>query len=115
MANIKPTTKKKAVAVIKAENTDVKVPETKKYLFRFLATVSNLNIGNVVFSDKEVIIYSTTALNQVEAKNKFSLWVKNKMGNDQNNFNMFFHAVFGKEVVMEQVEDGAIKKIRLPL
>ena len=112
----KTTTKKKAVsAVHKDDDTEIKKPEQKQYFFRFLATVSNLNIGNVVFSNKEVIIYSTTAKNQMEAKDKFAMWVKGKMGNDQGNFNMFFRAVFGKEVMMEQVEDGAIKKVHLPL
>ena len=115
----KTTTKKKATA-IKATKlvsiADEHPSETKSfYLFRFITTVSNLNIGNVIFSDKEVIIYSTTALSQQEAKNKFSAWVKEKMGNDQNSFNMFFKAVFGNSVVMEQVEEGATKRITLPL
>lgn len=115
----KTTTKKKATTKTQEETPvaveEVKAPAQKTYLFRFLATVSNLNIGNVVFSDKEVIIYSTTARNQQEAKNQFAVWVKGKMGNDQNNFNMFFRAVFGKTVTMEQVESGLTKRIKLPL
>lgn len=111
----KKTTSKATKAVAVEEQPKAVIQERKSYLFRFLTTVSNLNIGNVVFSDKEVIVYSTLAQTQQEAKNKFAVWVKEKMGNDQDAFNMFFRAVFGNSLVMEQVEDGATKRITLPL
>lgn len=93
-----------------------KEEDIKIYNFKFITTCNNLNIGNVVFDGKKVIIFeieTDTYQRAVEAmKNKYIA----QFNGSKDVYNQFIRTVFGTEMIVEVSPADQIgrEKVEIP-
>lgn len=79
--------------------------------YRFISTISRLNISNVVFDNIKVVIYETTANDKYEAILEFRDKIMSNFANGvRENFDKFMIAVFGEHdnVILEEISINSV-------
>lgn len=74
--------------------------------YRFLSTISHLNISNVIFDDINVVVYETYTFNKDEAISNFKACIMDNFAQGSTNmYNNFITAVFGSNsnIILEEV------------
>lgn len=74
--------------------------------YRFISTISRLNISNIIFDNIKVVIYETTANNKHEAITEFRDKIMSNFANGvRESFDKFMIAVFGEHdnVILEEI------------
>ena len=94
---------------IKEEVSPVK--NTLKH-YRFITTINNVNIGNVIFDNRNVVVFECDAHSQKEAINIYKKAIITRFKGDENMANAFVASVFGSadNIVVEEYEKGAIAR-----
>lgn len=86
-------------------------PEVIKiYNFRFITTCSNLNIANVVFNKKKVVIFEIDTDTYERAADAFKKQYLAQFNNNEEQYNQFIHYVFGDQMIVEIVPSESIRR-----
>lgn len=80
--------------------------------YRFITTISNVNIGNVIFDNRDVVVFECDAHSQKEAVNIYKKAIITRFNGDENLANTFVASVFGSadNIVVEEYEKTAITR-----
>lgn len=89
-----------------------KVPTEKTY--RFMTTLNNVNIGNAIHHNIQVVVYTCKAMTEADALLAFREHIAKNMKGNQAAYAQYFKAVFGKAVIIESYEPGAVERKAVP-
>lgn len=91
----------------------VPAPQSKVQRYRFLTTLNNVNIGNAIHNNVQVVVFTCIADSEDAAMLAFREHVAKNVGGPDN-YATYFRAVFGDAVTIESYPDGAVSERVIP-
>lgn len=92
---------------------DNKEDAPKATHFRFITTLNNVNIGNAIHNNVQVVIFQCVATDEKTAIKLFRDKVAKSMGSVAD-YATYFRAVFGDAVTIESYSDGSVSRRVVP-
>lgn len=80
--------------------------------YRFITTVSNMNIGNVIFDRIQAVVYEVNATSKDEAINAFKSKILNRFNGDMQAAVLYINSVFGgmDNVLIEEYVKSSVSR-----
>lgn len=80
--------------------------------YRFITTVSNMNIGNVIFDRIQAVVYEVDATSKDEAINAFKSKILNRFNGDMQAAVLYINSVFGgmDNVLIEEYVKSSVSR-----
>lgn len=101
----KPEIKKEEMPMQKKVEDDIKI-----YNFRFITTCSNLNIANIVFDRKKVVVFEVETDTYERALQAMKTNFLPQFNGKIDLYNQFIHSVFGSDMLVEIVPADTIRR-----